>query len=94
MKEQELIDLGFKRNDVTTEESGSNSYYYYFYTITSGFNLISNSNDELRVVAGEYRWIVKIFNTEDDIMFIDKNELSQFINLVNKNKNNTKKIKP
>jgi len=46
MTEETFIDLGFKRNKVTPEESGLD-YTFYYYTINIGdICLMSNSDDE------------------------------------------------
>ena len=87
MKEQDLVDLGFERVDITAEESGYfKDWHYYTYDFTKGFSLITPSNDDL--VDG--KWVVEIFNTEDIIRFVDKNELEQFINIVKRNIDVTK----
>ena len=79
MKEQDLIDLGFKRTDVSCEESGYESFYYYDMEFGNKkvVSLISPSDDE--VVDDE--WHVTIF--EDESLKIDKlNDLIDFINLI------------
>tara|TARA_X000001316_G_scaffold11757_1_gene4654 strand:- start:305 stop:571 length:267 start_codon:yes stop_codon:yes gene_type:complete len=81
MKEQDLIDLGFERTDVSEIESGGDPFHYYTLDFTTGFSLISQASDE--VIDNE--WVVEIFNTEDKIGFVDKNELEQFINIVKRN---------
>jgi len=43
---KKLIKLGFKRQDVSEEESGENAYHYYRYEISKKFLLISCSSDE------------------------------------------------
>ena len=48
MKEQDLIDLGFERNDVSAEESGHVRFYYYTYNITDELSLISSDNGEAK----------------------------------------------
>ena len=59
MTEQTFIDLGFKRNKVTPEESGLD-YTYYYYTLDIGdICLISNANDE----AEEEGWYCSIFDS-------------------------------
>ena len=75
MKEQDLIDLGFqKQND--------DDFYYYTYDFTKGLSLITNANDE--VVDNE--WVVEIFNTDDKIRFTDKQDVNDLILLINSNK--------
>ena len=83
MKEQDLVDLGFERTDVSEIESGGDPFHYYTLDFTTGFSLITQASNE--VVENE--WFVEIFNTEDIIRFEDKNELEQFINIVKRNIN-------
>jgi hypothetical protein len=82
MKEQDLIDLGFERTDVSVEESGEDPFHYYTYDFTNGFSLITSANDE----AVDNKWFVEIFNTEDEIRFTDKQDVSNLIELINANK--------
>lgn len=75
----DLIDLGFKRTDVSAEESGYIAFYYYDMDFGNkkAISLISPSNDE--VVDDE--WYVEIF--EDESLRIDKlNNLIDFINIM------------
>ena len=78
MKEQDLIDLGFKKE---IELGSIGEYHYYVYDFGRGLCLISNANDE--TINGE--WFVEIFE-EDNIRFTTKEDLEIFINVVNKNK--------
>lgn len=78
MKEQDIIDLGFKKE---IENDGSVKFYYYVYEFGRGLCLISNANDE----ATDGKWYVDIFE-EDYIRFTTKKDLQVFINIVNKNK--------
>jgi hypothetical protein len=59
MTEQEIIDAGFEREDVTHEES-QNGYDYYYYKKKIGDEvvLISSDNDE----SGLDNWYVKNFD--------------------------------
>jgi hypothetical protein len=78
MKEQDIIDLGFKK------EFGHNifeEFYYYVYDFGRGLSLISNANDE----PVDNKWFVDVFE-EDNIRFTTKEDLEIFINIVNKNK--------
>jgi len=82
MTEQNLIDLGFKRVDVTKEESGfPNDWYYYIYYFTSGFSLISSDNEE----AEKDGWCVEFFDA-DDIRFTNAKELLHLIRIIEHNK--------
>jgi hypothetical protein len=77
MTEQELIDLGFERND---DYEGGDHYYYYTYDLSkedNNFCLISAANDE----PG---WWVEFFNF-DTIRFTDVNELKLFIDIIKRN---------
>ena len=79
MKEQDLIDLGFERIDVSAEESGADAFYYYIrdFGERNVLSLISSSNDEVK--DGE--WYVEVF--EDDSIRIDKlKDLEDFIEVV------------
>ena len=83
MTEQDLIDFGFERNDVTAEESGADNDFYY-YDIDLGSNgsisLISPSNDEVE----NENWYVEVFE-DAKVMFTDKDDLKIFIDIINKN---------
>lgn len=47
LTEKVLIDLGFKRTDVSTEESGCDEPFYYFvYDLSNYVCLITQSSDE------------------------------------------------
>ena len=79
MKEQDLIDLGFEREDVSAEESGADAFYYYVrdFGERNVLSLISPSDDQ--VEDGE--WYVEVF--EDDSVRIDKlKDLEDFIEIV------------
>lgn len=75
MKEQDLIDLGF------IKEYGDESFYYYVLEFGRGFELISNANDEIE----NNKWFVEVFE-EDSIRFTDIKDLTEFIEIINKNK--------
>lgn len=77
MTEQDLIDLGFKK------EFGD-EFYYYTYDFTNGFSLITNANDDLV----DTKWVVEIFETESKIRFTDKQDINDLIALINSNKKN------
>ena len=82
MKEQDLIDLGFERYDISAEESGEeNDWYYYEINFGDGhLGLISSSNDEVE----NDEWYVELFN-ENTIRFTDSSEVMAFIDLINRN---------
>jgi hypothetical protein len=81
MKEQDLIDLGFKRNDVSAEESGDVRFYYYTYNITDELSLISTDDGE----AKKDGWFVELFDYEN-IEFRNTEELKTLIDVIEKNK--------
>ena len=65
----DLIDLGFKRTDVSAEESGYEAFYYY----DMKFGILGDGVDD--------KWYVEIF--EDESLKIDKlNDLIDFINIM------------
>jgi hypothetical protein len=78
MKEQDIIDLGFKKE---CEHDSIGEFYYYVYDFGRGLSLISNANDE----PVDNKWFVDVFE-EDNIRFTTKEDLEIFINIVNKNK--------
>ena len=82
MTEQDLLDLGFKRTDVSAEESGQNAFYYYDIDLGSNgsISLISPSDDEVE----NGNWYVEVFE-DAKVMFTDKDDLKAFIDIINKN---------
>jgi hypothetical protein len=78
MKEQDIIDLGFKKE---VEHDSIGEFYYYVYDFGRGLSLISSANDE----ATDGEWYVDIFE-EDNIRFTTKEDLTEFINIINRNK--------
>ena len=91
MKEQDLIDLGFERTDVSEVESGGDAFHYYTLDFSKGFSLISCASDEKTLVAGHYRWYVEVFDTPE-INFVEKKDVKQLIDLIKRN-TNARKIK-
>lgn len=81
MKEQDLIDLGFERADVSVEESGYKAFHYYTLDFSKGFGLISNASDEVTTVAGHHRWYVEIFEAPE-INFVEKKDVKQLIDII------------
>ena len=77
MKKQDLIDLGFKKEN-------DDDFYYYTYDFTKGLSLITNANDE--VVDNE--WVVEFFDSNTAIAFTDKESVEKLIKLINNNKIN------
>jgi len=59
MKEQNLINLGFKKNTETPESSGSTTTWHYYTLQIGDITLISNASDEI----SKDGWEVHIFNS-------------------------------
>ena len=81
MKEEDLIELGFKRTDVSAEESGDEAFYYYDIDFGDqrGISLISPANTEVI----DNKWFVEVF--EDSSIRIDTIEdLKELINILNR----------
>ena len=81
MKEEELIQLGFERVDVSEEESGDNPFHYYTYDIGNGrISLITQSNDEVK----DNYWHVEVFD-DTSIRFETIEDVTTFIQVTEKN---------
>ena len=81
MKEEDLIELGFKRTDVSAEESGDEAFYYYDIDFGDqrGISFISPANNEVI----DNKWFVEVF--EDTSIRIDTIEdLKELINILNR----------
>ena len=74
MTEKEIKMLGFEKNYVSKEESGSNAYHYYTLDIVNGLSFISSSSDE-----GD-KWSIRFFNTEPEIVIDDFANAQKLIN--------------
>jgi hypothetical protein len=81
MKEQDLIDLGFERNDISAEESGDKPFFYFTYNITDELCLISTDNGE----AERNGWYVELFDYEN-IEIRNLEDLKTLINVIERNK--------
>ena len=81
MKEQDLIDLGFNRYDVSAEESGYKPFYYYTYNITDELCLISSDNRE----AKKNGWYVELFDYAN-IEIRNLEDLKTLISVIERNK--------
>jgi hypothetical protein len=79
MTESAIKKLGFKKVNVTAEESGNTPYYFYAYKV-GNIELISNSHDNLQ----EDSWIVEIL--EGDIQFTTSADTRDLITLLERNK--------
>lgn len=79
MTEQDLIELGFNRNDITAEESGyQNDWYYYTYDFGNHLSLISSDNEEAQTKG----WSVEIFDTEPLVRFTEADKVFEFISII------------
>ena len=81
MKEEDLIELGFKRTDVSAEESGDEAFYYYDIDFGDqrGISFISPANNEVI----DNKWFVEVF--EDNSIRVDTIEdLKELINILNR----------
>lgn len=75
MKEQDLIDAGFKKVHVSKEESGDDEdYSYYILEATEGITLVSDAPVE----NNEDSWSVHSFEL-DKIFIIDPQNLFNFL---------------
>jgi len=77
MKELDLIELGFERND---DNDGYKEYYYYTLDIGDDYTpfcLISKANNE----GKDKEWFVEIFDYES-FRFISRYQLEQFITVL------------
>lgn len=83
MTEQNLIDLGFNRVEVSQKEAGGAPFYYYVYDFNTYFSLITPADDEIE----EGEWRVEIFE-HSEICFKEVEDLKLFMEVV---KRNTKK---
>lgn len=79
--EQELIKLGFERNDVPIEESGCDHDFYYYTLDIGDVCLMSSSNDEVL----ENSWECRILDSET----LNINNITDLTNLVRILKDNT-----
>lgn len=78
MTEKQLIELGFKREDVSAEESGNKPYYYYSYSLNLSITFITQANDEVV----DDNW----YACEEDLSIGTDNyqDLKDFINVFEK----------
>lgn len=86
MTENEIKLLGFKKVDVSIEESGDKSYHYYIYEITKGLEFISSESD----ISKDNKWYVEFFNTEIPIRFHKMEQIQTLINIFENSKVITK----
>lgn len=82
MTEQDIIDLGFERVDVTAGESGyPEDWYYYIYDFTDNLCLISCDNNEAQLEG----WYIELFE-ETKIRFTDIYDVQELIKIINRAK--------
>ena len=75
MKEEDLINAGFTRRDVSKEESGNDKdFHYYVLDVVDGITLVSDSTDE---IDGD-NWTVDCFEV-DEILIKDVENLFSFL---------------
>lgn len=79
--EQAFINLGFERNGVPIEESGSDHDFYYYTLYIGDVCLMSSANDEVL----ENSWECCIFDSET----LNINNITDLTNLVRILKDNT-----
>ena len=76
MKEKDLIDLGFERQDVTAEDVGTDNDFYYYTLDIEDLCLITNASDEVND-----EWKVYIFD-HNGFEFTNLVELVSFIDIL------------
>lgn len=88
MTEQELIELGFNREEEhgidCSDDQGSewieDSYYYYSLDLVMGLDLITCASDDEEAKRGD--WYVELFDTYPTVRFTDAQEVKAFIELI------------
>ena len=78
MKEQDLVDLKFEKQQETAESSGCDKDWHYYTLKIGGICFISNENND----ADE--WCIEIFDF-DTMAIKEKADAEDLINLVRKN---------
>jgi hypothetical protein len=81
--EEDLLELGFKRQQETTESSGSTTDWHYYTLDIGDICLISNDNEE----AKEEDWAVFIFDYLD-VKFTTTEDIAQLVQLLKQNQTN------
>lgn len=85
MKEKDLIELGFEREDVTAEDAGTENGFYYYTLEIEDLSLITSADDEVE----NDNWKVFIFDY-GGFEFTELEKLKLFIDVL---KSTIKKIK-
>lgn len=88
MTEQELIELGFNREDEfgidCSDDQGSewveDAFYYYSLDLVQGLDLITGPSDE--ECAKNNEWYVELFDTYPTVRFTDAQEVKTLIELL------------
>lgn len=88
MTEQELIELGFNREDEfgteCSDDQGNewteDNFYYYSYDLVGGLDLITGPSDE--DCAKNDEWYVEIFDTYPAVKFTDAQKVKTLIDLL------------
>ena len=78
IKEKDLIELGFERQDNTPESSGAPNNWHYYTLDIGGLCLISDDSD----VVEDNNWKVYIFDC-DGFEFTELEKLKLFIDVLN-----------
>lgn len=80
MTEDIFIELNFKRNDVTPQQSGHHKHFHY-YTITIGdVTIISNESDDADVNG----WFATIFDS-NTLKIRGSGDLKELVNIITLN---------
>jgi len=78
IKEKDLIELGFERQDETVESSGANFNWHYYTLDIGDLCLITSDSDEIK----DDNWKVFIFDYEG-FEFTKLKKLKSFIDILN-----------
>ncbi len=79
MTESSIKKLGFKKVNVSADESGDTPFYFYTYRV-GGIELISNSHDNLQ----DESWMVEIL--EGNIQFNNISDVKELLIILERNK--------
>lgn len=85
LTKENLLELGFKEEFVSAEESGDEPFYYYVYEVLDAYSkekcvLISNSDDD----ADDGNFYVEFFNMSEIGIFEDYDTVKELINVLKK----------
>jgi len=81
MKEEQLLELGFERTDVSKEESGDRPFYYFTldFGLSRGISFISCDDEQ----AKEDGWYIEIFE-DPSIRFNEYEDVKDLIRILKK----------